>query len=222
MKSYGFPIFPVFFFSQFSFSKPGAQTAGPIITVNGSNSVFWRWADPFYVHNHNIQGLGGHFPQKPPFLAHFWQIAPIRRLWAQTARHTSVNKGSNNVFLCKEFDFVVQVQIWACFGSHFPQKPHFLENQSDLWDASSNWDTDQTNRPNFMIFESNDFSRCKVSHNWIIFQIFYLGDTWTPLNRKFLGVLWSRKKCKNHQFQPFSIFVIFTLNDRFSWVQLHS
>ena len=68
MKSYGFPVFPVFF--PFSFDKPTARTAQPIDVVNGSNDVFPGWADPFHVHNHIAQRLGGHFPQKP----HFWTI----------------------------------------------------------------------------------------------------------------------------------------------------
>jgi len=82
-----FPEFPGFFF-RFVTDKPTARTARHNSVVNGSNNVFSCKVVPFRVHNHLKVSFGGHFLQKPPFLAHFWQIAPIRELRARTATQT--------------------------------------------------------------------------------------------------------------------------------------
>ena len=82
-----FPEFPGFFLC-FSFDKPTAQTARPIFVVNGSNNVVPCKVIAFGVHIHIQNSLGGHFLKKPPFLAHFRQIAPVRELRARTAIQT--------------------------------------------------------------------------------------------------------------------------------------
>ena len=78
-----FRSFRVFF--RFSIDKPTAGTAPHISVINGSNNVVPCKVVAFGVHIIIKNSFGGHFPQKPPFLAHFWQITPIRELRSQTA-----------------------------------------------------------------------------------------------------------------------------------------
>jgi len=95
-----FPEFPGFFF-RFFFNEPTAQTARPIFVVNGSNNVVPCKVIAFGVHIYIRNSFGGHFPQKPPFLAHFRQIAPVCELRARTAIQTKpvdqILKGSAQI-----------------------------------------------------------------------------------------------------------------------------
>ena len=76
------------FFLCFFFNKPTARTARSISVVNGSNNVVPCKVGPFGVQIHIQRSCGGHFPQNPPFFAHFWQIATVRKLHARTAIQT--------------------------------------------------------------------------------------------------------------------------------------
>ena len=75
-------------FLCFSIDKPTARTARHISVVNGSNNVVPCKVGPFGVHIHIQNSLGGHFLKKPPFLAHFRQIATVRELRARTVIQT--------------------------------------------------------------------------------------------------------------------------------------
>ena len=77
-----------FFFFRFFINEPTAQTAHHISVINGSNNVVPWKVIAFRVQNHIRYSFGGHFPPKPPFLAHFRQIATVRELRARTAIQT--------------------------------------------------------------------------------------------------------------------------------------
>ena len=92
-----FQSFQVFiFFFRLFIDKPTAQTARHISVGNGSNNVVSCKVGPFGVQINIINNFGVHFPQKPSFLAHFWQIVPVRELRVRTAIQTK----TVNQFFC--------------------------------------------------------------------------------------------------------------------------